>query len=47
LRGDRSTYPHIFNEFYLEYKLIHETTTSYYPETNGKTKTKKLEHLLN
>jgi len=32
--------PHIFNEFYLEYKLIHETTTSYFPEMNGKVEKK-------
>jgi len=28
--------PHIFNEFYLEYKFIHETTTSYFSKMNGK-----------
>jgi len=33
--------PHIFNEFYLEYKIIHESTTSYYPKLNGKAEKKK------
>jgi len=32
--------PHIFNEFYLEYKCIHETTASYYPEMDGKVEKK-------
>ena len=37
--------PHIFNEFYLEYKFIHETTASYYPEMKGKAEKKKIESL--